>query len=232
MRSMGLGSSHERLVDNSTSRGSGTSTDDYYVLEHRKQQYLKFIQNLPFYDFFTENLHFTLSKNQKLTKSEMNELYDIYEIPKSKRSLGKGTGYSLQVITRKVKNMKKCIFLFVRESSDDHLYNVIQAESDNSSEINWSHVAIGSVLGLGGAAIFFSVNSLAGGLTMAVTSLALIGKYFYESRYHDGQDIVIGYMITELEKANIITIRDSQCFLRDGGQLIALSSLGFDTPPL
>lgn len=218
---MGLGYSHERLVDNSN---SGTSTDDYYVLEHRKQQYLKFMQNLPFYDFMTENLHFSLSKNQKLTKSEMNELCDMYEVPKSKRITNKG--YSLMVVTRKVKNIQKCIFLFIRET-DDHLFNVIQAETDHNSNINWSHLAISCVLGLGGSAALFSVSAVAGGVTMATTTLALAAKYFHDSRYHEGRDMVVGYMITELESANIIVIRDSQCFLRDGGQLIALSSLGF-----
>lgn len=193
-----------------------------YVLRSRTI-HEQFIQNLPTYDFFAEDFIFSLSRNQQLSKDEMNELYDVYGVSKSERVGRKG--YSLSVSFRIDKHVKKCVLLFVREI-ENHQFNVIQAEAENRTEINWSRLATASGAAFGASFLCALINPVVGGFTFATSGLALAGKYVRDSKqHHQYQNLVIGYMIRELEKESILVFQDGHCFLREGGQQFSINTL-------
>jgi hypothetical protein len=215
---MGIGSSagHEKLGDL-----SNNGSDFCSVLESVRTRYGRFIANLPPLDFYSEDMKLNYTRNQDLTESELYQVCDEYGISKSKRRRDKG--YSLNVIYQMKGRVKKCIIFFYRQN-ENLKYNILLAEAEQFSELNWCRVTTigGTALGVS-ILLMATVNVAAGGATLATSGLAVAGKLMYDSKYHGAQDLVLGYMITELEVLGVIAFRDSQCFLRENGQLIAIS---------
>lgn len=199
-------------------------TSDYVFKSRTLHE--QFIQNLPRYDVFAENFQFTVSKNQQLTNEEINELYDAYGIMKTER-VGRRGGYSLAVAFQSEKKVKKCALLFVRQA-ENGLFNVIRADAENSTEVNWSRLIALSGAVLGASFIGMLVGPGLGSFTLATSSLALAGKYMGDFKQHqEYQNLVVGYMIRELEKTNYIVFRDTECFLREGTELISVNVLDY-----
>jgi hypothetical protein len=193
------------------------------VFGNLKSCYQKFIENPPMLDFFNESFRFDYTRNQDLNESELDEICDEYGIAKSKKRQAKG--YSLNVIylpgALETSN-KKCIIFFYRQT-ESLKYNILLAEAEQSCELSRSKFAVAGGTALGATLFMCSLfNPLVAAMTLTTSSLAVAHTY-YQSKDYGFQDVVLGYMIHQLEAGGVLLFRDSQCFLREGGQLIAIS---------
>lgn len=206
----------------SQSEDMTTMAHSTFKLRHLHEQ---FLDNLPMFDFFAENFYFSLSRNEQLTNSEVHELYELYEVSRCDRVGDRG--YTLTVASQEDEIIKKCSLLFIRET-ENHRYNLLLCEAQNKTGVNWSRFAAASGAAMGTSFIVSLFNPIVGGISFATSGIALVGKYLNDStQHHQYQNLVIGYMISELEKNNVLVFRDSQCFLREGGQLICITTLDY-----
>jgi hypothetical protein len=181
----------------------------------------KFIENPPLMDFFSEDLKFNYTRNQDLTETELDEICDGYKIPRTKRR--KEKEYSLSVIYQKG-TVQKCVLLFYRQTESE-TYNILLSEAERFCQLDRSKVAAAGCTAIGASLFMFSYsNPIVASMTLAASSLAVAGKLISDSKYHAFEDLVLGYMIRELERMGVIVFRDAQCFLHEGGQLIAITS--------
>jgi hypothetical protein len=187
-----------------------------------KERYDTFLANLSRLDLYSEHFKFDFSKNFGLTKQEFNEICDLYSIPKAKRFGSQG--YSVSVVFQQDGFVKKSILFFIRQSNNK--YNVLIAEATQVSGLSWTRagtagigtIAVSLILG-------FCVNPFLGWSAFTLCSLTVAGKGVYDYKHHQFTDVVVGYMISELQKSGALVFRDSHCYIRDEGQLVRISDL-------
>lgn len=212
----------EPEADEDTSVNDDNSKDNHEdQLPEALVNYTNYLKSLSSMSLYSEDFQFSYTKNEGLTKEEFQELCDLYDIPKGRRT-GR-TGYSVLVGLQQNGSVKKSVIFFARDESNN--YNAIIAEAKQVRGLNISRVSAGVGIAVGVSAIvLLTVNPAAAGITFLCSSLAIAGKGVYDANSHQFEDVVLGFMMTELARLDYLVFENTTCYLKVGGEMVEIGN--------
>lgn len=194
---------------------------DLVLDEGAREKYLQSLNKVSLLNFCQDHFQCDYSHQSGLSKAEFHELCDLFGISKAKRIGPKGSSITVQCKTNGF--VKKNILFYFRDENEK--YTVLVAEAEQNSGTNWK--SLGLTTGAAGVAsllILAAINPIAGAVTFLASGVAIGGKYCYDNNNHEFQDLVLGHLITELEKKGDIEIKDGCCYLKCGDQRHAITN--------